>query len=419
MLNRLTIKYKALWEVLFISLLFLYVYSPKFILIGGTTKILAFIILFYFAINPRVILEYFKSKAMMNISYILLTISIMSIILPIMHGTDDFSFSIYFLTALIVNLPITFFFIHIFKDKLNINFESILRYLFIISSIQAAFVLLGWFFQPFGQLILTTLVFSFDAENYYRATGVSYGTGDGLSFIQAIGFMAGFYILLNYRSNFYKNTFFWILIFISMIFIGRTGMLLSLLFVGVYSSIVFRYKAILLFKLTIIIIFSTLLIMFLSQYIVSDKFEHIIKWAFEFYFSYFESGKIGTKSTNALYEMFFLPTTELSIIFGDGYYENPYDKESNYIASDSGYIRTIFFGGFFIMGFILTYYIYLLSIFKKMMDKKEFKFILVLFFIYFVGHLKVSILYYGVTMRILLVLLVVVYFSRHRKKSNM
>lgn len=415
MRSRLTIKYKTLWEILFLSLLFLYIYSPRFIFIGGTTKIFIIMILFYFAIKPKIILEYFKSKTMVNISYFLLFISVLTLVVPLIYGTYDFSFSKYFITALIVNLPITFFFIHIFRNKISLDFNSIVKYLFILSFIQAIFILLNWFVPSVKQFVVNLLVFSFDAENYYRATGISYGTGDGLSFIQAIGFMTGFYTLFQEKKNFYKNIIFLSIIFISMVFIGRTGMMLSLLFAGIYSVLLFRHRFVSIMKLFIFSIFLMIGFGLITQYLITIDMTRILSWAFEFYFSYIESGNIETSSTNALMDMYFLPTNEISILFGEGYYANPHDSESNYIHSDSGYIRTIFFGGLLTMGVVLAYYIYLIFIFKKLTNKNEFMFILLLFLIYFIGHLKIGMLYYGTNMRIIFILLIVSYFAYYKK----
>lgn len=418
MINRLTIKYKTLWEIAFLFLLFLYIYSPNFIDIGGTTKIFIIIIAFYFIIKPRVILEYFKSKTILNISYFLLSLSLLTLIIPLLFGTYDFSFSKYFITALVVNLPLTFFFIHIFKNKIDLNFNSILKYLFIVAFIQSIFILINWFFPPFKQLIVNMLVFSFDAENYYRATGISYGTGDGLSFIQAIGFMAGYYTIFKDKKNFYLNIMYLLIIFISMIFIGRTGMMLSLLFAGLYSLYILRSRIFSLIKFFIFSIFLIVVFIGAIEYIVTIDTTKILHWAFELYFSYVENGNLETSSTNALMDMFFLPNNEISIFFGEGYYANPYDKEANYIDSDSGYTRTIFFGGLFTMGFALAYYIYLILILEKLIDKQQFYFILLLFLIYFIGHLKVGILYYGTNMKIIFLLIIVAYFYDKRKFSE-
>lgn len=416
--KKILIKYKILWELLFLFLLFLYIYSPRFIVIGGTTKIFIIMIAFYFLLKPKIILEYFKSKTIIKISSFLIVISLMTLIIPLFHQTYDFSFSKYFITALVIYLPLTFYYIYIFKNKLDLDFNRILKYLFIISLIQSIFILLNWYVPSFKVLIVNLLTFHFDALNYYRATGISYGTGDGLSFIQAIGFMSGYYLLFQEKRKYCLNIIYLFIIFISMIFVGRTGIILAILFVGIYTLYKFKDSAVYLIKLLMLFVFFSFIFILLVQYFAPEKMTKMLHWAFEFYFSYVESGKIETSSTNALLNMFFLPNSEISLFFGDGYYMNPYAKNMNYIHSDSGYIRTIFFGGFLTMSIIIFYFIYLIIFLKKLTNKEEFIFILLLFLIYFIGHLKVPMLYYGTNVKILFILIIVLYFDKLKKKEN-
>ncbi|MFI9654529.1 hypothetical protein ABGV17_07340, partial [Guyparkeria sp. GHLCS8-2] len=67
----------------------------------------------------------------------------------------------------------------------------------------------------------------------YRVSGLSSMTGDGLSFVQFIGFSSAFSLAYLFESVRRKKVWYFAaaVIFLSMFFAGRTGLLLSILFV--------------------------------------------------------------------------------------------------------------------------------------------------------------------------------------------
>ena len=83
-------------------------------------------------------------------------------------------------------------------------------------------------------------------------------------------------------------------------------------------------------------------------------FKDNFRFGFEGFFSLFETGKWETNSNNILKNMIVFPDNLHTWIIGDGYFDNPYHRDVNYIgpsfggyymATDIGYLRFIFYFG--------------------------------------------------------------------------
>ncbi len=79
--------------------------------------------------------------------------------------------------------------------------------------------------------------------------------------------------------------------------------------------------------------------------------EALIKWAFELFINLGDSGSLESASTNELKDMYVFPTTLKTWIIGDGRSVGKYT--SFYMATDVGYIRSIFYWG--IIGTVVYY----------------------------------------------------------------
>lgn len=89
-------------------------------------------------------------------------------------------------------------------------------------------------------------------------------------------------------------------------------------------------------------------------YIESPVFKDNFRFGFEGFFSLFETGKWETNSNNILKNMIVFPDNLHTWLVGDGYLENPYRRDINYVgpnyggyymATDIGYLRFIFYFG--------------------------------------------------------------------------
>ena len=89
-------------------------------------------------------------------------------------------------------------------------------------------------------------------------------------------------------------------------------------------------------------------------YIESPIFKDNFRFGFEGFFSLFETGRWETNSNNILRNMIVFPDNLHTWLVGDGYLENPYRRDINYVgpnyggyymATDIGYLRFIFYFG--------------------------------------------------------------------------
>ena len=223
-----------LWKLAFIPVLFLYVYVPTFYGVGGLTKFYLLFAGFYFLFNYKKLIKFFLNSYIFFMVFFMLFIVLITLLIPSIFETYDFSFNNYFLVSLVINLPLTFLILSFFDKKINFKFEDILNAFFIIGIIQAIFILMDWFIPSFRNFLQAILVINFDIETSIRATGLSYGTGDALSFIQSFTFLCGLHIIY-YKKKYFINIIFLALIFISIMFIGRTGLVIIIIGTILYS----------------------------------------------------------------------------------------------------------------------------------------------------------------------------------------
>ena len=160
-------------------------------------------------------------------------------------------------------------------------------------------------------------------------------------------------------------------VFITIIgnMISRTstiGVLVAFFIWGVY---IFRpsysqYVRGLWSRMTVVVIIA--IVISIVLYNNSEVFRSNIRFAFEGFFSLFETGVWETNSNNMLKEMFVLPDNTHTWLIGDGYmYDpagvNPYYVGDNYpgyyMNTDVGYLRFIFYFGIIGLSAIICYFV--------------------------------------------------------------
>ena len=101
-------------------------------------------------------------------------------------------------------------------------------------------------------------------------------------------------------------------------------------------------------------ILITAIIVCTVLYIESPVFKDNFRFGFEGFFSLFETGKWETNSNNILRNMIVFPDNLHTWVVGDGYFDNPFRLDINYVgpnfggyymATDIGYLRFIFYFG--------------------------------------------------------------------------
>ena len=102
---------------------------------------------------------------------------------------------------------------------------------------------------------------------------------------------------------------------------------------------------------------STSLVVFGFIFIKQSYYDQVVlqvlPHAFEFFYNFYVTGDFYSKTTNVIFsDMLVLPDNVTTWMIGDGCWVNPV-VEGNYIASDIGYIRLLFYSG--LLGSLLLY----------------------------------------------------------------
>lgn len=184
------------------------------------------------------------------------------------------------------------------------------------------------------------------------------------------------------QSLLHKWIWLYILAFVVITVIGnmiaRTtilGVAMSLLIWGAYFAIaIYRGESSDLWKvLSVIIIIGVVASTILYQ--VSPNFRNNLRFGFEGFFSIAEKGRWETNSNNILRGMVVFPETIHTWIIGDGYLDNPFNSDPNYIGqdfhgyymqTDIGYLRFIFYFG--LIG-LTAFIIYFLAVTDSLMKR--------------------------------------------------
>ena len=96
-------------------------------------------------------------------------------------------------------------------------------------------------------------------------------------------------------------------------------------------------------------------ISFIFPAVYSTMNDSILPWAFEFYYSFTETGEFTTESSEQLLEQHYYALGDNTLIYGDGMYKR-YDG-MYYGLTDAGYMRhAMYYGIPGIILFILTYF---------------------------------------------------------------
>jgi hypothetical protein len=119
------------------------------------------------------------------------------------------------------------------------------------------------------------------------------------------------------------------------------------------------------------------------------EIHRLLRFAFEGFINWVETGKWETSSTNKLQTMWVFPETLKTWIIGDGYFMDPTTHGTFYMKTDVGYLRFIFYCGTIGLCVFLSFFLYLsIACYKKFPKEKEL--FLLLFVLVLVIWIKVS-----------------------------
>lgn len=287
-------------------------------------------------------------------------ISIVGLFSVVYNNTPDYTYATYII-SMSVWLSAAYVVCSLIKTVHGyISFPLICNYLIIVCVGQCILALMIDFMPSMKAIAVAIMGPQDDMENMKRL----YGIGASLD-TAGIRFSVVLVIIafgLTRIGDFFNKKHIWIYImaFLVLAVIGNmmarttsVGVIMGLLYL-IYasgnSSGVSRWK-IFLWMLFLVVALTPIIIYFYDTNTAIHKY---VRFAFEGFFSFFETGKWEVGSNEILKSMYVFPETLKTWIIGDGYFLNPSDIDSYYtgkiyggyyMGTDVGYLRFIFYFG--------------------------------------------------------------------------
>ena len=340
-----------------------------------TTARVCFLILLLISINKKKLL----TKAFYNFLFALTLVFLVALI-QYYFSTDSAQLSrIVWFTLFSIIAP--FLFVSFIKSRNEL--------LFLISfavAFQAMFAILSFINPAIKELFYSLIIFTsnFNEDQVLRAVAFASIGGAGLSVIQSIGVISSLILLKTNKFSLYSYILLWfvvIIILISIVLIGRTGLLISFLCLLIYFiSELKNFKNIIAISLIFIAIYHINLINILEIFTSNvDGFNVDM-------FTAWVENAFTIKSNDTSRELSNMPIPPISFqtLIGTGrvVHESGFGNASDH---DSGYIQTYYSLGLLIAGFFYTIYFIFL---RDQIKKNKINYLYILVFIMFIIEIK-------------------------------
>lgn len=359
------------------ALIFFLIYDFGLLILPGlTTGRLIFILLCLFQIFIQK--TFVVNKKLQVFLSVLLLIFLASLI-QFMNSMESTQISrLIFFTIYSIITP--FFLMDIFKTRADFLYAF-----FLATIIQSIFAIYSFFNPEFKQFILSIIVVGGNdsMKEGFRAIGLSSSSGAAFSMIQFCGVFSGLLLLKYNKRSVFESIFIVlsiVIVLLSTLFIGRTGLICSLVSIIYFLVLNINFKKILFY---LVIIFLIGQINFIE--IIEKQTERIPGFNIEFFKNWIEDGfELEDNSTTKAIQQMPIPPLTINTILGTGEIKNE-ERNGNASGHDSGYIQTYYSLGFVLtLIFYISYFVFLISITKM----KNVNFILFFIFILFLTENK-------------------------------
>ncbi|MDT2802004.1 hypothetical protein P7H56_06915 [Vagococcus lutrae] len=344
----------------------------------------------------------FRSNKIKNVLLLLLSLTGLSLIPPVIHGTYDFSIVKTFINQFIYLIGILAFY-----PFLIINKKNPLQILINIFYLQSSIQILS-FLSPKVRVFLNVF-----RDDYAISKGqLEYGNIRGLAISNTaffgLGVAYGIIIILmlsNWNSLKPKSNVLKIFLFLGLLFgsfsAARSSSVSILIFAFVkilwtiknknelklkVGTRKLKYKHIYMYlTFPLIIILSQIM---LSKLIrnegISNSISTFKKFAFQLYYNYNNYGKLSTSSTDKLFKEMYFPLEIKTMVLGDGRYTGVDGKY--YMYTDAGIMRNILYGGFLMIIVLLVYQLAMFSWERKELRVQNISIVIFLITVHFKGE---------------------------------
>lgn len=341
-------------------LLFLYVYPLFFMGIPLSSRVIFGVLGCAFFILQKV-----HNVQELRPLFGLLPIMGWSLLVGSINETYDFFFISYGISMLLIYFA-SFFIVNrvsILKTS-RCAIDVILSAFILVVIIQSFIAILFYLFPAFQNICYK--IFPLTEKEMSTAEGtIGFRfLGLGSCFFGA-GVIHGFALLTMgylYIADKVKSKTTWILSYLLILFAGLMFARTTVIGFGLSLLLIFSWKPFskktikrnLVFILCFFAIMGIAIIL-LVKYVD----ESLLRFAFEFFYNYNETGSFESASTNQLQEMYGLPTELWTYIVGDGLYN--LKSGGYYMSTDVGYMRLLYYGGIPMIVFYFYYQWYLLN----------------------------------------------------------
>jgi hypothetical protein len=325
---------------------------------------------------------------------LMLTVAMYLIVNTTPDGVRDLYFAknpILAILILLAAFQIVKYYQSLFKDQFVNN---LLNAVIAIGVLHAIIMILALVSLEFRDFLYRFVVISDKAQMVYeyniRSTGLFYSGFSNLSLFNGVLFLIS---LVHMKSDNYRNSFLKIFVlfvlFIAVTISGRMGFLI--MFIGVLYFFIYRVFFTSVNFVSIKASHALLFMLVVSPVLFMidlERFQTTINWAFEFIYTYLETGVVSTGSTSVLFgEMYFLPQSEIDRVIGTANFGR--SAKLPYIPSDSGIILFIHGGGIIGLLALFCIYFYLLFIAYTKVIQPKLRFILTfMVFALLIGNIK-------------------------------
>ena len=302
----------------------------------------------------------------------LVLLSCLSILVPILYGTYDFTyFSDAIMTMLKILFRMLFIVLLIMRFIPNATKETFMKY-FIFSCCLYICGTIVMLIVPHIRELFLELV----KESEYSkelAAETRYSTRYGWAGFSGFEYTFKCVLALIFNDYFIskvlKHKKMWYMIGVSLflmvgtLFYGRVGVLFGIvIFVFLFIRLLVKRPKILLAVISIGVMGCVALVVLYNK---SEAVQSWVAWAFDLFINFFKTGKLETYSSNVLLDkMLFVPEAK-TMLFGDGRYTA--DTGSYYMSTDAGIMRTMLFGGIVFAGirYLSLYMLLIVNALKK------------------------------------------------------
>lgn len=384
------------YKVCCIIIFFIIIYPLKFVFFPyATTRVLLGIVGAPLLFKKRTFAILLNKKYPLFQTVII--ISIISLASVLINGSTDLEY---------VRFPLTIFFIFS-SCNLAINFatriekvlscERICYYIIWAVNIQMFLAVLFFLSPAFKELMLSFLTSELQPLSLDRSGDLAFRlTGFGSQYVDAgmvqsaAAVIASFIIIRNNLKNCTFYVFSLVLIFIVGNALSRTT-LIGYAVAFFYFIINAPQKN--LKKVAKWTFFTTIALILIgsSALTLSEELEQQSRFAFEIFYNYLENGSMETDSSNSLIESWsIMPNNFHTWVIGDGRFSGT-TNDSNYMGTDSGYFRLLFYFGLIGSLFYYKFHYYLCRMASLVTGAKALSFMLLI--VFFILNLKVVCLY--------------------------